>query len=399
MRIAVLADSNQAFGGIAEYLRKLLPALAAAGNEVGFWYERDGAAGQAAIADPPAGAWSIARLGAGPALAALQEWQPDVIYTQGLGSPTLEEKAYTIAPTVFFAHVYTGTCISGGKTTWFPVVRPCARQLGPACLMHYFPRRCGGLNPLTMGQLYSIQRRRLEVIRACAAVVTHTEHMRNEYLRHGIAADRVFSFPFYVTESPPETGPTRRLATQPTLLFLGRMERPKGGNLLLDALPMVRTTLARPLRAVLAGDGRDRVRWQARARSLQAPDPGLRIEFPGWVDASRRTALLREAEVLAVPSVWPEPFGQVGPEAGVHGVPVAAFDLGGTPSWLSDGVNGFLAPSNPPTAAGLAGAITRCLADPDTHQRLADGAVRLAGRFTWTNHYSALMDVFARVAR
>ena len=74
--------------------------------------------------------------------------------------------------------------------------------------------------------------------------------------------------------------------------------------------------------------------------------------------------LFQESDLLVVPSIWPEPFGQVGPEAGLYGVPVAAFAVGGTPSWLTDGVNGLLAAGDPPTAAGLAESIVGCLADP-----------------------------------
>ena len=44
-----------------------------------------------------------------------------MIYAHGIESPDLEEEAYGIAPAVFFAHVYVGICISGAKTTWFPV--------------------------------------------------------------------------------------------------------------------------------------------------------------------------------------------------------------------------------------------------------------------------------------
>src|SRR5208283_5420259 len=117
-------------------------------------------------------------------------------------------------------------------------------------LAHYFPRRCGGLNPLTMLQQYRLQSQRLAVIRKCAAVVTHSEHMRDEYVRHGIPADRVFSLPFYVAESVPEELPARPLASCPALLFLGRMEASKGGDVLLDALPCVRAALDRPLRVV-----------------------------------------------------------------------------------------------------------------------------------------------------
>jgi glycosyltransferase involved in cell wall biosynthesis len=223
--------------------------------------------------------------------------------------------------------------------------------------------------------------------------------MRDEYIRNGIPADRVFNFPFYVAESVPEKLPARPIAARPTLLFLGRMEAAKGGLVLLDALPLVRSALARPLKVVFAGDGRERPRWEARAASLRAGDPGLRIEFTGWVEAGHRTALFQESDLLVVPSIWPEPFGQVGPEAGLYGVPVAAFAVGGTSNWLTNGVNGLLAAGDPPTAAGLAQSIVACLADPAAHERFRTGALRLASRFTWANHYSPLMAVLTQMAR
>ncbi len=225
MRIAVLSRSNRVVGGVEEYLRRFLDAAADSGDEVGFWYETtDGPPDRATIPDPPSGGWSIAELGRAAALEALRQWRPDVIYAHGTESPDLEEEAYGIAPAVFFAHVYVGTCISGARTTWIPAAGPCDRRFGPACLAHYFPRRCGGLNPLTMLRQYRLQSERRAIIRRCAAVVTHSEHMRDEYVRHGIPADRVFHFPFYVSDFTPEQRPARPLASCPTLLFLGRME-------------------------------------------------------------------------------------------------------------------------------------------------------------------------------
>ncbi len=399
MRVAVLSRSNRLVGGVEEYLRRFLGAAAHSGHDVAFWYESiAGPADRATIPDPPGGGWSIAEAGRAPSIEALRRWRPDVIYAHGLDSPELERHAYLIAPTVFFAHGYAGTCINGAKTTWFPVAKPCDRRFGPACLAHYFPRRCGGLNPLTMVQQYRLQSQRLAAIRKCAAVVTHSEHVRNGYIRNGIPADRVFSFPFYVAESVPEELQARPLTACPTLLFLGRMEALKGGRLLLDALPRVRAALGRPLRVVFAGDGRERTQWEERAAALHAADAELAIEFTGWVDSDGRAALFKQSDLLVVPSVWPEPFGQVGVEAGSHGVPAAAFAVGGTPNWLTDGVNGLLAPGDPPTAVGLAGSIVGCLADPAFHQRLRTEAVRLAGRFTWANHYSRLMDVLTKFA-
>ena len=52
------------------------------------------------------------------------------------------------------------------------------------------------------------------------------------------------------------------------------------------------------------------------------------------------------SDLLVVPSVWPEPFGSVGPAAAQHGIPAAAFAVGGIPQWLHEGVNGHLADGN-----------------------------------------------------
>src|SRR5205085_9652124 len=106
------------------------------------------------------------------------------------------------------------------------------------------------------------------------------------------------------------------------------------------------------------------------------------------------TNRLRETDLVVFPSAWPEPFGLVGPEAGHLGIPVAGFAVGGVPGWLVDGVNGYLAPADPPSAAGLAVAITSCLCDAATYQRLRRGAVEMAGRFSRGNHLEELLAVF-----
>ncbi len=108
--------------------------------------------------------------------------------------------------------------------------------------------------------------------------------------------------------------------------------------------------------------------------------------------------LLDSCDLQVVPSLWPEPFGLVGPEAGLRGVPAAAFSVGGVPDWLIDGVNGYLAPGDPPTATGLAEAIVRCLRDPSEHAELRKGAVKIAEQFSIKSHLVALMDVFEHVA-
>lgn len=126
---------------------------------------------------------------------------------------------------------------------------------------------------------------------------------------------------------------------------------------------------------------------------------GIRCTFTGWIGPVERDRLLRDSHVLVVPSIWPEPFGQVGLEAGHFGVPSAAFRVGGIPDWLHEGVNGHLAPADPPTASGLAGAIGRCLADPVAYATLRTGARKMAGLYTLDRHLDELEASFAAASR
>ena len=123
----------------------------------------------------------------------------------------------------------------------------------------------------------------------------------------------------------------------------------------------------------------------------------MRIEFTGWLGHDQIDALLTQCDLLVVPSLWPEPLGTVGPEAGIRSVPVAAFDVGGISDWLVDGVNGALAPGDPPTPVGLAEAIIRCLRDPAAHTRLRKGASEQVRRFNTREHLNSLIRVFESV--
>ena len=119
------------------------------------------------------------------AIAAMREWHPDLIFAHGLVNPKNEAATLSVAPAVFFAHGYYGTCISGAKTNSYPKVVPCTRTFGPKCLLHFYPRRCGGLSPVTALIEYRRQAKRLELLRRYRAILTDSTHMRDEYLRHG----------------------------------------------------------------------------------------------------------------------------------------------------------------------------------------------------------------------
>ena len=392
MRVAVASWTARYAGGIESYLAAVMPAMRQAGLDVSFFHEVDEPAHRGRI-DEAAGvpAFSVASTGVERAIAQLSEWKPDLVYIHGLHDATTADRLLDVAPSVTFVHTYIGTCISGTKTHISPQPVACSRRFGAACLALYFPRRCGGGNPVTMMRLYRSQSQRQQTLARQGAVITHSEHMKNELVRHGISAS-VVTFPV----SMPDVDDIAPADASNDILFAGRMDRVKGGILLLDALPQIRRDLDRPLRVQFSGDGPERQRWEERAASIQARDPRISVSFPGWSDEAQLCAQMKTSRLLVVPSVWPEPFGSVGLAAARCGVPAAAFAVGGIPQWLHDGVNGHLSAALPPASAGLADAVVTCLRDPEHYAQLSRGARQTAARFTMERHLPDLMSVFEK---
>ena len=244
---------------------------------------------------------------------------------------------------------------------------------------------------MTMWIEYRKQSKRLDLLRLGRAILTASNAMRHEYLQHGFEPERVHIVPYYspVADAGKHIGLDGKRPAR--LLFAARMERLKGGHFLLDALPRAAAALGQSIHATFAGDGSYRAQWEKKAAQMDLP-----VEFTGWLTSGELESRMSASDLLVVPSIWPEPFGLVGIEAGLRRVPAAAFAVGGIPDWLHDGVNGYLAPGDPPTSSGLAEAIARCLRDPVNHARLREGAYEMASRFAVHDHMEKLVAIFEK---
>src|SRR4029077_6075144 len=100
-------------------------------------------------------------------------------------------------------------------------------------------------------------------------------------------------------------------------LYVGRLTAEKGVRTLIRAW---RNTNGIPLR--IAGDGELRGALEHEARDLP-------VEFLGRVTPARVLELMKDAEVLVVPSECYEGFPRVVVEAFATGTPLVAGDLGG----------------------------------------------------------------------
>jgi len=395
MRIAIAAHGYGQAGGVDRYLSTVIPALVGSGHEVACWFETGDCSAADSLSADHGVAWWTATPDAERALDSIRQWQPDVLFTQGIASPEREQELLDIAPSVCFAHSYYGTCISGSKTHRSPTERCCTRAFGPACLLHYFPRHCGGWSPLTMMRQYELQHTRLELLRRYDRIAVASHHMAAEYARHQFAEKvRVVSLPIEsrpVQKSRSDAGPTR-------LLYLGRLEETKGAHVAIESAALVAARIDRTFELQMSGEGSRRDRLRERAAQLMARQPNLTITFTGWLSESECVASLDRSHLLLVPSCWPEPFGMVGVEAAHRGVPAVAFAVGGIPEWLIDGVNGRLVPSDPPDATRFADAIVACLADAASFDRMRERSRDLARRFSIDAHLARLDGLFREAA-
>jgi glycosyltransferase involved in cell wall biosynthesis len=387
MKLLIVTTWRKIVGGVETYLAQLIPGLQSAGYEIGLITEQPSEPESADILRlaPTVPAW-VAR-DATELLRCATAFAPDVVFSQGSAHPEWEQALAEHFYVVLFVHVYFGTCISGTKCH---LIRPapCTLRFSSLCLALYLPFGCGGRNPLTAWHLFHQQRARQRVVGQLSQIVVASQHMAQEMIRHGVSAERVRVVPLFPTDCTPDAdAPALRPFTQ-RVLFVGRITALKGWRELVNALPVAMRQLKRTLTLVIAGTGPEE-----RAFVQAAERAGIPTEFLGWVDSAERTAQMRQADLLVVPSVWPEPFGLVGLEAACVGTPAGAFAVGGIPEWLLAGQTGELAPGARPQAHELAAAIVRALADADHWQRLRVAAWKQAHRFSLAHHLEQLLPI------
>ena len=347
--------------------------------------------------------WNVEALGIDRAVAALGAWKPDVLFSHGFLDPQIEEQTLDVAPAVFFAHDYYGTCISGFKTHRRPTTQPCDRVFGWRCLIEYHVRGAAAGARFPWCANSAVSRAASNDCAGIGRSSLTSDRMREEYVRHGFESARVVKVAYGIASEP-------IAAKDVTVTPRGRNGRwrlPSSSGAYTRSRAAGNSS-TRCRRSSRLSNDRFRSRSQAMVRRerngnsaplLRLREPMIDVEFTGWLQPDELSRLYSQTDLVVMPSLWPEPFGLVGSEAGLHGVPVAAFAVGGIPDWLRPGVNGALASGSPPTVSGLADAIIECLRNDETHERLRQGARHVWSNRTFEHHLASLLAVFEDIRR
>ena len=163
---------------------------------------------------------------------------------------------------------------------------------------------------------------------------------------------------------------------EPTFVYLGRLKRYKGVEIVLEAVARL-VGEGVPARLVVAGKGE----WERRLRALAA-SLGIeqRVEFTGFVTEERKREIFRRAWANVFPSPK-EGWGITNLEAAGCGTATVASDSPGLRESVVDGVTGILVPH------GDLGAMTAALREiatkPGRAVALGAGAYRFSRDYTW----------------
>lgn len=128
---------------------------------------------------------------------------------------------------------------------------------------------------------------------------------------------------------PPDRNDAEADPARINLLFIGRFDRQKGLDILLDRMSTIDESMY-----ILHVVGSNVVDDQVMDTTVYS-----NVCFHGWLDEPEIADLLVEADVVVMPSRW-EGFGLVAVEAMRAGRPVLASDRGALPEVVRDGVVG-----------------------------------------------------------
>ena len=129
------------------------------------------------------------------------------------------------------------------------------------------------------------------------------------------------------------------------ILYVGRVERYKGIDVLLTSLHIAAKKFPAPRVAIVGSGNVKFYRKKAAAFGLAE-----QVQFFGAVPYSRVRDYYLKSKIVVVPSVWSEPCGRTVIEGMGMGNVVVATNSGGTPELLEDRKTGFLIPPNDPVA-------------------------------------------------
>jgi len=178
----------------------------------------------------------------------------------------------------------------------------------------------------------------------------------------------------------------------PTILFIGRVVREKGVDLLLRAAATLgdRKFILRIVGSDNFNSKASLSSYEEELRRLAEPIQD-RVEFIPFVDRSHVVSLYESGTIYCAPSNWDDPCPLTVLEALAMGLPIVTSRRGGIPEEGKDAVRYF----SPPAIEELAAHLAELIDGPALRDELGLKARARAEELSWQSQYQALVRALA----
>jgi phosphatidyl-myo-inositol alpha-mannosyltransferase len=361
MRITIVCPyAWDRFGGVQTHVRAQARALTERGHDVTVIAPRSW------IASRPAGAEEAVGIGRAVSIPANGSRAP--IAFGPVAAARVRRTLADLEPDVVHLHEPLIPSLSG--LALFSSRAPCVGTFHAASerSIAYWAAR-----PFLKGAMDRL-RARIVVSQAALSLIGRYFPGTYEEIPNGVEVAR------YASAPPADLGAGR------TVLFLGRIERRKGLEVLVQAMTRTRDLEAR---LVVAGAGPGERGCRALAERLD-----VEVQFVGGVHDDVKAGILRSVDVYCAPALGGESFGIVLIEAMAAGTPVVCSDLPGFRAVAGEGA-ALVSPGDP---GELADELRAVLTDENRARAMSDAGRGIAKRFDWPRLAERLEEVYVRAA-
>ena len=161
------------------------------------------------------------------------------------------------------------------------------------------------------------------------------------------------------------------------ILFVGRAEKRKGLNFLLEAYSLIKRDIPQSRLVIIGPETQQK--YESFAKKLALAD----VVFTGYVPNETLPAYYQTCDVFCSPATGGESFGIVLLEAMAASRAIVASDIDGYATLINSGVEGLLVP--PRDVVALANAVISLLKDDTKRHEMGACGLRKAEQYSWPN--------------